>query len=558
MAQNATATPPAAAPVPSRARFDRYDALALLAFTVLAFVLRFYSPILPNFLAHPGNGPFITNCVSNTPIDAQGTLGTLCGLAYPFQVGSKSGDTYSPNKGQVFDEVYFPSDAYKDFKGLLICTSSTVNCGGNYFDPEPPLGKTFIGLGIEAYGWYQVTFNHVSGSYLDAGYDTFGWRLAACLFGILLIPLLYLFARRLYSPRFFAISLATLATFDGMFFIQSRIGMIDIFAIFFIVLIYYLFLVHLQSTKARTSLLSLSALGLALGLGVATKWIVLASFSVLFFLLFLEWLRHHLPFLDRLLWPRLTAGSTPGGVPTLLYLPLAVLSLVILPLLIYVASWYPFFARGQFHNLQDLIQYNRDSFIYHATLTATHPFGSPWWSWPFLARPVYYYAQDNLGLDSWTGQALSAQMYNIGNPWIWWTALPCLVILLYFVFIRRSFVATLITLGFITQFLPWSRVTRVTFLYHMFGGALFMLMALAFVLTLIYQHRSQFGRAFSLSHLAIAILAFAYFYPIWTALPISIGALYPSADSPPWGAKAWLHACTPSVTPEKPQLWCWP
>ena len=149
-------------------------------------------------------------------------------------------------------------------------------------------------------------------------------------------------------------------------------------------------------------------------------------------------------------------------------------------------------------------------------------------------------------------------MYNIGNPWIWWTALPCLLILPYFIFWRRSLAATLIVLGFITQFLPWALVTRVTFLYHMFASAIFMILALAFALTWIYERRSALGRAFACTHIALALLAFAYFYPVWAALPMSTSTFYPGVDSPPWGAKEILTHCTPNVTPVKPQLWCWP
>ena len=60
--------------------FDRWDALAILAFTVVAFVFRFYSPIMPDFFLHPFQGPVISNCVSPTPIDVNGDSGTLCGL----------------------------------------------------------------------------------------------------------------------------------------------------------------------------------------------------------------------------------------------------------------------------------------------------------------------------------------------------------------------------------------------------------------------------------------------------------------------------------------------
>src|SRR5260370_8564304 len=70
-----------------------------------------------------------------------------------------------------------------------------------------------------------------------------------------------------------------------MFFIQSRIGMIDIFPIFFILLAYFLYLVHIQSRTQTSSLLSLVALGLVLGIGVASKWIVLAAFPSIVFLM---------------------------------------------------------------------------------------------------------------------------------------------------------------------------------------------------------------------------------------------------------------------------------
>ena len=101
--------------------FDRWDALAILAFTVVAFVLRFYSPIMPDFFLHPFQGPVISNCVSPTPIDVNGDAGKLCGLAYPFNKGYPDGNGgLSPPNGQVFDEIYFPVDAYNDVKGLSL------------------------------------------------------------------------------------------------------------------------------------------------------------------------------------------------------------------------------------------------------------------------------------------------------------------------------------------------------------------------------------------------------------------------------------------------------
>ena len=250
-----------------------------------------------------------------------------------------------------------------------------------------------------------------------------------------------------------------------------------------------------------------------------------------------------------------------------------------IPSLIYVASWYPFFARGQFHvtsfnwspffahgfhvtlpnPLGDLIDYQKASFDYHAHLTATHPYGSPAWSWPFLSRPVLYYAEyEGLGFDKWTGQPLVAWMSDLGNPWIWWTSLPCVLSLPYFIVRHKSFPAALILIGFITQYLPWTVITRVVFMYHMFGGLIFMILALAFVLAQIAAHVPHTGRRILVAHLALAVAFFFYFYPVWTALPISSSALYISPGTPIWGPKIWLVHCPPDpAAPGRPDLWCW-
>jgi Dolichyl-phosphate-mannose-protein mannosyltransferase/C-terminal four TMM region of protein-O-mannosyltransferase len=556
------------APTEDRARlvyFDRWDALAILAFTVVAFVIRFYSPIMPDFFVHPFQGPTISNCVPSTPVDPQGDPGTLCGLAYPFNRGyADSNGVLSPPNGQVFDELYFPVDAYDDIKGMEVCRPITIDCTYNYIDPEPPLAKLMIGAGEWGYGWYRAHYQGATGDYIDLGFNTFGWRIAACLFGTLCVPLMYLLARRLWPNRLFALAAATLVCFDGMFFLQSRIGMIDIFPIFFILLAYTIYLVHIQSRTPTGSVVTLFLLGLTLGVGIASKWIVLAAWASIILLLVARAVRRHVdvhfgrprePFWS---WGRGEGPAIAGGVKWESYLGLALIALVVIPLAIYVYSWYPFFARGQFHSLADLIDYQVWAYRYHATLTATHPYGSPWWSWPFLSRPVLYYAEyTNLGADHWTGQPLISTIEDLGNPWIWWTSILCVVSLPYFIIRDRSFPAALILLGFVTQYLPWSHISRVLFLYHMFGGLIFMVLALAFVLAQIATHIPSVGRPLLIAHLGVAVAAFFYFYPLWTGLPISVSATQVTSGTPLWGPKIWLVNCKTNLPPSQPQLWCW-
>jgi dolichyl-phosphate-mannose--protein O-mannosyl transferase len=510
---------------------DRADVWAAAALLLVAFTIRFFSPIFPDLFAHPDRWPPVTNCVRSTPVDAQGDAGTLCGLAYPFTRGhvpqDRPTESPQPPEGEVFDEIYFGVFAHNDLKGIP------------YFDPEPPLAKEVIAAGEWLYGWYRATFEGAKGDYADLGFNTFGWRLSVMVFGSLTVPLMYLLARRLWDYRLFAVAAGVLTCFDGMFFVQSRIGMIDMIPIFLILLSYWVFLIHLNSRKATDSLLTLSLLGIVVGLAIAAKWISLAAWGTFIFFITVRALRRRVDLVIRTergtwSWGGGEGPTLPGGAHWLAYLPVAVAALVAVPLAIYVGSWFPFFMRGQFHTLNDLWQYQKDTFTYHATLTAGHPYGSVWWSWPFLFRPVaYYYESGSLGLDQVSGQQLVAGIVNLGNPWIWWTSLPCLVLLPYFIFKHRSFPAALIAVGFLTQFLPWSRVTRVIFLYHMFGGLIFMILALAFVLAQVAREPGGWAlnlgerrlvlapRHLVYAHLALAVLFFAYFYPVWTGLPIS-------------------------------------
>jgi dolichyl-phosphate-mannose--protein O-mannosyl transferase len=496
---------------------------------VIAFILRFFSPLLPDLYAHPQGHFDLRNCVVNTPVDSRGTPGTLCGLAYPYQRGYRASpaQAFSPAHGEIFDEIYFADFAHDDLKGIA------------YFDPEPPLAKLMIAAGEWLYGEWRIVFEGARGNPADLGFTPFGWRWMGSVFGTLIIPLMYLLALRLWPNRLFAVAAATLTCFDGMFFIQSRIGMIDIFPIFFIVLAYYVFHVHLQSRTLRSSALTLILTGVTIGIAIAAKWIALAALASMLFILLVRLLRRHLHFSIRSeaggwLWGR-TEGlgpAAPGGMAIPAYVGLALVAFAALPLAIYIASWLPFFGRGQFHSLADLWAYQVSAYQYHAHLTATHPYGSPWFSWPFLYRPVaYYFENTGLGIDAASGQPLVAGMVNLGNPWIWWSSIPCLLLMPYYAIRYKSYPAAFIALGFVTQYLPWAPITRVLFLYHMFGGLIFMVLALAFVLARVgtgiadlelnaWSWRRLSGRPVLYAWLAVAVLFFVYFYPVWTGLPI--------------------------------------
>src|SRR6202158_6092330 len=81
---------------------------------------------------------------------------------------------------------------------------------------HPPLAKELIALSIRAFG--------------D---EPLGWRYPAVLFGALAIVAMYLCGLALFAAQGSAVAAALLAFFNQMLFVQSRIAMLDIFALAF-------------------------------------------------------------------------------------------------------------------------------------------------------------------------------------------------------------------------------------------------------------------------------------------------------------------------------------
>jgi dolichyl-phosphate-mannose-protein mannosyltransferase len=516
-------------------RIDRNDLYWLIALTLVAGILRFGSPIFLDIFAHPGTA---------APISAWG-IGhnyqdpSLPGLGKPNDI--------APNSPFVFDELYFANDAHKDLLGQ------------DYFDPEPPLAKLIIAIGIKLFG-----------------FNSFGWRFMPALFGTALIPLMYLLARQLLAVRFFAIAAGVLTAFDGMTFVESRTAVIDIIPITLVVLTYLLFHLHLNGDTVRRRRWLVVATGVVLGLAIGAKWTTLAAYGtivvILLFRLIARWTRY-----DR----------STGAI--------ALLSLALLPAIFYLLTFIPYLtithyithlaqpalSFSPFHfNLAsawtELREWHWQTWHYHTTLTAPHIFYSPWWSWPLDFRPVvYYYTNQGLGIDQSTGSALVAEIFNLGNPLTWWAATAALIGLAVGVpaLIRdyrtrhrldpadaarrdlagpldqRLYTTIFVLLAFVAAWLPLARVTRGLFLYHMLGGLPAMFLTLALALTYLRSMRGTLpalavrvsGAVPAYAYLLMVVSFFIYFYPLWTGLPLTSDAL----NSHVWFAfvKPWPNWC---------------
>lgn len=354
----------------------------------------------------------------------------------------------------VFDETYFANFAHD----YLTHTK--------FFDAEPPLGKFLIAGGEWLFG-----------------FNSFGWRAAPALFGTAVIPLMYLFAKRLFGGTVLPTLAATLALLDGLLLVESRTAVLDGFVVFFNLLTYLLFFCSLQASTRRRSLGWLAATGVSLGLALSLKWITLAFLGpAVALLLVLAWapakrvqrffkVRSATAILNMVgakaanLQPWYAYVGLLGVVPALVYAPI-------------FSAHLPFDTTGQ-----GFFQLHQTIYNYHHTLKAVHPYGSVWYTWPLETRPVAFYFKAIHG--QWQG------IVALGNPVIWWSGVAAVGFALWRFAAKRNLAVGFLLFAILAHYGPWSVIGRVLFLYHYLGALPFVMLALAYALRVSWGWRPK-------------------------------------------------------------------
>ncbi len=330
---------------------------------------------------------------------------------------------------------------------------------------------------------------------IDGGHNAFGWRLPGVLFAALLALGVYFLARDLLGSIRAAQIATFLVAFDFMSFSQSRIGTPDIYVAALVVLAYWAVFRGVQASGWR-QVAAFTGGGLALGGACASKWVgVYAAVALLLGLAIWAWR-----------YP--AARARPARL-----VALAGLTLVGLPAAVYLASYALYFAMG--HSFANFLALQQSMYHYHATLTAPHPAASPWWSWPLVLKPVWFYSH-SLQTD---GGPATAVIYDAGNLAIWWPLVPALVALAVVAWRRRMAAWLLPPWASLGQWLPWVRITRVGFLYHFFSVVPFGMVALGYWVERALSARASWRWA-AVGYLALVVLLFVLIYPWISAVPI--------------------------------------
>ncbi len=356
----------------------------------------------------------------------------------------------SPPK-EYFDEVYHAFTAkvilHNDPKAWEWW--NTPPEGFAYEWTHPPLAKLGMFLGMKIFGE-----------------NSFGYRVPEALLGLGAVFLVYLLAKEILQDEMAALLSAAVFSLDGLPLVMSRIAMNDSYILFFALLSIFLFMRQKNFLSA-----------LAFGLALSSKWSAIWAIPILGVL----WLKRKNKFEPSILW------------------------FLLLPFTIYLLTYLPMFLTG--HSLDIWWGMQKQMWWYHTGLRATHPYTSPWWSWPFLIRPIYLYTSDEtLGM--------VARIYAMGNPLVFWFGTASVALSLIYGYLERNKKLGFIAFCYLIFFVPWAASPRIMFLYHYLPSIPFMAIAIGYIL----RRNPKLIPYF----LVPSFLIFIYFYPHWAGLQVPL------------------------------------
>ena len=391
----------------------------------------------------------------------------------------------------MFDEIYHARTANEILNGDKI-----------YENTHPQLGKILMGIGIAVFGM-----------------NPFGYRFMCAVFGILMVPVIYLFAHKLFGRTRYAVLASLLLIFEFMHYTLSRIGTLDIIIAFFVILMFYLMYVTLEFIQAHADTIEsedttgkekgilllkeaglLLLTGLSTGCAIATKWTGLYAAAGLAVLIIIYLVQHY---------PTIQAWKKAAKHLLFLFL-ISVVSFLLIPGAIYVISFYPFLAetpqRGLLKTAYDISIY---MYNYHKDTIFDHPYSSPWYEWLYCRQPL-------LDAVAYPGDGTVSSVATLGNPVIWLLGLVALLYQTYRWVMKKDREAQYLCICYLTMLVPWMLVYRTVFIYQYFCSALMLIPMLAGSVS----HSRRNERKYYLILLILAGVAFAAYFPVLSGVRV--------------------------------------
>lgn len=417
----------------------------------------------------------------------------------------------------MFDETYYVKQAYSllvlgyegqwdgdevndefrdgDYSGLSSEAAYVVH---------PPTGKWLIALGMRA---------------LNTG-DGYSWRIAAAIAGALSVFLLARIARRLFASTWLGLAAGAFMALDGLHFTSSRIGLLDVFLMVFILAGFGAVLLDRDQARRRLARAVAAEIaehgkltdvwgpgrlgvrwwlvlaGVLLGIGMSVKWSGLYAVAA-FGLLVVGWDIAARRRVGVKLW--VGGGAFRGGLP-------AFVALVPTALVTYVAGWWSWFvtpdsymrqwaadewaANGTVerswlpHALNSLWEYHLRMYGFHSGLDSEHTYMSHPLGWLVQWRPTSFYWQSPAPEgETCAGERCVQAITSVGNPVIWWLGAIALLVVLWAALRHRDWRAWAIVAGYGATYVPWFLFAhRTIFTFYMIVLVPFVALALTYAL----------------------------------------------------------------------------
>jgi len=188
--------------------------------------------------------------------------------------------------------------------------------------------------------------------------------------------------------------------------------------------------------------------------------------------------------------------------------------------------------------LYNLWAYHLDVLRFHETLQTTHPYQSWPWQWLLLGRPVSFYKNGDPLCDA---PPCHAEILLLGTPVLWWSFVPALVGLCWFGISRRDWRATAILTGVVAGLGPWFYYAldrRTMFYFYALPAEPFLVLAVVYCLgafmtgpgvgrfadgrvspafSMPLEDRRLYGTIVAAGYMLLVALSFWWFYPLYVA-----------------------------------------
>ena len=464
-----------------------------------------------------------------------------------------------------FDETYYAKDAwsmlhfgyardYVDKANDQILAGHTLHQWTS--TPEmfvhPPLGKWIIALGEQTFGM-----------------TPFGWRISSAVIGTLMVLVMIRFTRRVTGSNLLGLVAGILMCCDGMQLVLSRLALLDIYVAFFILCAVHCMVADRDwgRDKMPEAYANLGprpvdwgppmwwrpwrlAAGVMWGCALACKWDALFALAGMCLLMWVWDTGARRKLGIRGAWWK---AAFLDEFPALGYL-------VLLPLLIYVASWTGWLMHHQIYEanlsntqygpywgdyikhkphgffgqavqaLRSMWHYHHDVYNFHTKFlnTAHHTYQSDPQGWLILNRPVGIDAQLGIqpgaqGCSAPTGDTCLRQVLLLGTPALWWFSTVALIAAAITWITRRDWRYGLVIVPVAVLWLPWFRYDdRPIFSYYAITFEPFLILGAVLLLGMILGPRDasavrRRNGAIAAGVIVFAVVAnFAYFWPIYT------------------------------------------